>query len=266
MLLKSTLAMVALVASSMMVSGCEPPCRHGLAKAFADNYAPVVQDTVVQLHSNLKANLFESTTTPVQITSVVPEKAIHDAVLNAVQETLDAYTHWAKGPTLENGIFQVMFNEKDPFKGDCNNPKRVDRRMPPPGESWTLQECEKMDYICGNPPSICHHLKMVKERIVDRIKNQLIEQATFDDGLLVHSLVENIKRSVRASMTKYGAGSMTDNVHVMEYANSLVNNAINSLSSWVNNEVENLCDGSSSQSSHCSGWDPQIKTEILKWP
>lgn len=266
MLLKSAFALVALMASSSMVSGCEPPCRHGLAKAFADNYAPVVQDTITLLHSNLKSNLFTSVTAPVQITSVVPEDAIRDTVLNVVSETLNAYTNRAQGQTLENGIFQVMFNEKDPFKGDCNNPKRVDRRMPPPGESWTMEECEKMDYICGNPPSICHHLKMVKERIIGRIKTQLTEHATFDGGVLVHSLVGQINAAVHVSMTKFGGGSMTDNIHVREYTNALVDNAIKSLDYWVSNDVENLCNGSSSQSSHCTGWDPQIKVEILKWP
>ncbi|KAI8089764.1 uncharacterized protein BX664DRAFT_333833 [Halteromyces radiatus] len=264
MLIKSTLAVVALVAT--MVSGCEPPCRRGVAQAFADSYAPVVQDAVSQLHSTLKTNLFQSITVPVQITSVVPEDSIKDAVLRAVQETLEIYTNRATGKPLTTGIYNVMFNEQDPFKGDCNHPKRLNRTMPPEGVSWTLDECDHMDYICGNPPSICYHLQMVKTRIIGRIKNQLTDNATFDDGLLVHSLVLNIKRAVHSVMTHYGAGSMTDNVHVMEYANSLVSNAIKTLGEWVNTDVQSLCDGSASESSHCSGWDPQIKLEILKWP
>ncbi|KAI8336307.1 hypothetical protein BC941DRAFT_428868 [Chlamydoabsidia padenii] len=265
MLLKSTLTLVALTAATL-VSGCEPECRHGVAKAFADSYAPVVQDTVLQLNTNLAADLFDSTSAPVQITSVVPENAIQDAVHGAVKKTLNDYVGRVTDGTLEKGIYNVMFNEQDPFKGDCNHPRRLTRNMPPKGESWTMEECEKMDYICGNPPSICYHLEMVKSRIIKRIQTQLKENALFDDGLLVHSLVQNIKRSIHGVMTHYGAGSMTDNVHVMEYANRLISNSIQTLDKWVNNEVEHICDGSDSQSSYCSGWDPQIKTEILKWP
>jgi hypothetical protein len=106
----------------------------------------------------------------------------------------------------------------------------------------------------------------VKERVVKRIQSQLTENATFDNGSLVHSLVLNIKRSIHAVMTHYGAGSMTDNVHVMEYANGLISRAIATLDKWVKTDVEHLCDGSATESSYCSGWDAQIKTEILKWP
>jgi hypothetical protein len=142
MLLKSTLTLVALAAATL-VSGCEPPCRRGVAKAFADSYAPVVQETVLQLNTNLKVSLFESTSAPVQITSVVPESAIQDAVHGAVKKTLDDYLgRRVTDNTLEKGIYNTMFNEQDPFKGDCNHPKRLTRNMPPEGESWTLEECK----------------------------------------------------------------------------------------------------------------------------
>ncbi|ORX62014.1 hypothetical protein DM01DRAFT_1315334 [Hesseltinella vesiculosa] len=265
MLLKKGLCVVALFSS--LTFACEPECRRGVARAFSDFYAPVVKDTVSQLQTTLRSSLFDGNPLPEQVSNVVPEKDLKDQVLAVVSNTLDEFGNRVAEKPLQQGIFSVMFSEKDPFKGDCNRPpRRLTRNMPPAGESWTLEECAKMDFICGNPPSICYHLEMVKERIIGRIKSQLTDHATFDDGLLVHSLVQGIKRSVHTVLTHYGAGSMADNVHVMDYANGLVSNTIRSLNLWINNDVKSLCDGSTSQSSHCTGWDSEIKTEILRWP
>ncbi|KAI8066336.1 hypothetical protein BC940DRAFT_65185 [Gongronella butleri] len=264
MLLKKGFCALALF--STLALGCEPECRRGVAKAFADVYAPVVKDTVTQLREELRSNLFANTPLPEQIANVVPESDLKEQVLAVVSSTLDEFSNRATDKPLAQGIFSVMFAEDKPFKGDCNHPRRLTRNMPPAGESWTLEECEKMDYICGNPPSICYHLKMVKERVIGRIKTQLTDHATFDDGLLVHSLVSAIKRSVHTVLTHYGAGSMADNMHVMDYANKLVSNGIRVLDGWINTDVKQLCDGNTAQSSHCVGWDAEIKKEILKWP
>ncbi|CAO3643851.1 unnamed protein product [Cunninghamella echinulata] len=262
MLLKKSLTILTLLTS--LVYSCEPECRHGVAKAFAESYKPVVYDTIDRLQVILKENLFTKDDVPKEISNVVPVKAIHENIITTTQKTLKEFAYRATEKQLEDGIFSVMFQEEDPFKGDCNNPKRLERKMPPPGVSWTLDECSKMDYICGNPPSICYHLEMVKGRILGRIESQLTDHATFDNGLLVHSLVQNIKKALHSVMVHFGAGSMTDGVAVIDYANLLVSNTIRSLDIWAK-DLKSICKGDNA-SAHCTGWDDHIKAEILQWP
>lgn len=72
----------------------------------------------------------------------MPEQALQKGVTASLKETLQIFVDWAAEKPLEDGIYRVMFAEKDPFKGDCNNPKRLDRKMPPEGESWRRDECK----------------------------------------------------------------------------------------------------------------------------
>ncbi|KAL0095244.1 hypothetical protein J3Q64DRAFT_1828786 [Phycomyces blakesleeanus] len=246
------------------VLACEPECRHGLAEDFAGHYAPVIDKTIRSLQASLTTSL-SNTTVPASLSAVVPEDILRQNIQSAVDGTLRDFTVQSTGTTLNNGIFRVMFAEDKPFKGDCNNPKRVDRRMPPPGESWTLEECEKMDYICGNPPSICHFLPMVKERIIGRIQSQLSSSATYDNGLLVRSLVQNTKHAVYSSLTRYGAGSLSDDPHVLLLVNTLVSHTIESLDVWAATDVQQFC-RTPDQKELCDGWDDAIIKEILIWP
>ncbi|KAI8140667.1 hypothetical protein BJV82DRAFT_622054 [Fennellomyces sp. T-0311] len=259
---KSTLLLLSVLASAAFA--CEPECRHGLAAAFAAFYAPVVQLSVQDLHHTFSGTLFNATI-PKQVSAVVPEEALRAGLMNSLSDTLDLFVDQAAGKPLEDGIYSVMFSEKDPFKGDCNNPARLTRKMPPAGESWRRDECVKMDYICGNPPSICHFLDPIKLRIVTRLREQLVGYATFDNGFLVRNVVQTVKQTTSAVLAQYGAGSLIEDPNVTAYIDGLVSNSVRSLDTWAAVDVKQLCERPG-QLEACNGWDEEIIPEILKWP
>lgn len=289
-MLKSALALLFTLAvtTAPTTLACEPECRHGVAAAFAEQYVPVVKVAVNDLSNTFASTLFNANATlPNHVAAVVPEQTLRSSLTASLSDTLDLFVDEATGKKLESGIFSVMFSEEDPFKGDCNAPpRRLTRNMPPPGESWTREECkytcvlykmaviliipfydkgEKMDYICGNPPSICYHLSLVKERIVKRIRSQLEDYATFDNGFLVRNVVQTVKQTTEGVLSHYGAGSMVKDPSVTTYVNALISNAIQSLDVWATVHVKQLCDRDSDNQA-CNGWDEQIIPEILKWP
>ncbi|KAI9493670.1 hypothetical protein BDB00DRAFT_822069 [Zychaea mexicana] len=259
---KYTLLLLSALVSAALA--CEPECRHGLAHAFAGFYGPVVELAVGDLQNTFSNTLF-NLTIPTQISATVPDDVLRTGVTNGLSDTLQLFVNEATGKPLEDGIFSVMFSEEKPFKGDCNHPARLTRKMPPTGESWYREECVKMDYICGNPPSICHFLDDVKDRIVRRIRTQLEGYATFDNGFLVRNVVQTVKQSTRGVMEKYGAGSMVNDPNVTSFINGLISNAVRSLDMWAALDVKQLCNRAH-ETEACHGWDEQIIPEILKWP
>lgn len=122
-----------------------------------------------------------------------------------------------------------------------------------------------MDYICGNPPSICHFLDDIKQRIVGRVRSQLESYATSDSGFLVRNVVQTIKESVRGVLSQYGAGSMVDDPSMTQFVERLISNAVRTLDVWVSVDVRDLCTKPDHQEI-CNGWDEEIIPEILKWP
>lgn len=141
MLLKS-ISVVLLVATSTVL-GCEMDCRRGLSKDFASFYSPVIKDTVNNLQSQLISSI-QKVTVPTIITTDIDKTQITQGLEKSIETTLDSFVTMATADSkLAEGFYQVMFNEELPYKGDCNNPKRLNRKMPPPGESWTLEECKK---------------------------------------------------------------------------------------------------------------------------
>ena len=136
---KRTLLLLSVLVSAAFA--CEPECRHGLAAAFAGFYGPVVQLSVQDLQHTFTSTLF-NVSIPKQVSAVVPEDALRTGLANSLSDTLDVFVEQATGKPLEDGIFSVMFSEEKPFKGDCNNPARLTRKMPPAGESWYREECK----------------------------------------------------------------------------------------------------------------------------
>ncbi|CAO3652966.1 unnamed protein product [Cunninghamella echinulata] len=167
---------------------------------------------------------------------------------------------------LQNNIYSVIFNDAEkPFKGDCGAPpKKLTRKTPPPGESWTLQECEAMDYICGNPPSICHFLELIKQRIIDRMKILLEEPVQFD-GIIFKSLAQDTKQTIQGLMVKYGAGSLLRDQSVFGYINNIIRDIMITFDEWVQSDIKNLCQDPD-QELFCGGWDNDIKYDILQFP
>ena len=124
------------------VFGCEMDCRRGVSQNFADYYTPVVQMSVDSLESQLTSSL-QKVKIPTKITDQVPSTELTQDMQNAIHSSLQNFVKVATSkPRLAEGFYQVIFNEELPYKGDCNNPKRLTRKMPPPGESWTIEECK----------------------------------------------------------------------------------------------------------------------------
>ena len=139
MLVKSLFTIVAAALASTSLA-CEPECRRGLAADFAKHYGPVVELAVNHLQDSFASDVTNATL-PSSVSSVVPENALHRELTTQLSNTLDVFVEEASGKDLQSGIFSVMFAEENPFKGDCNHPARLTRKMPPEGESWTREEC-----------------------------------------------------------------------------------------------------------------------------
>ncbi|KAG0756679.1 hypothetical protein G6F21_010767 [Rhizopus arrhizus] len=250
---------------NVTVFGCEMDCRRGVSQNFADYYTPVVQMSVDSLESQLTSSL-QKVKIPTKITDQVPSTELTQDMQNAIHSSLQNFVKVATSkPRLAEGFYQVIFNEELPYKGDCNNPKRLTRKMPPPGESWTIEECEKMDYRCGNPPSICHFLDEVKQRCIGRMRKQLGEYASFDSGILVRSLVKDTRRSIYSTLANHGVGQLSEDKSVETFVARLVTTIVGALNKWVAVDVANLCE-TPGQEDACNKWDNEIKKEILKWP
>ncbi|KAI9472072.1 MAG: hypothetical protein EXX96DRAFT_582789 [Benjaminiella poitrasii] len=270
-LLTFFLAYKMLVKSLLLLSlvpftlACEMDCRRGVSGDLARYYAPVLNETIHELEPQLSRSL-QDITVPATITAEVSQAEILDDLRQAISTTLEDFFELASAPSrLADGFYQVIFNEELPYKGDCNHPKRLDRKMPDPGESWTMEECRKMDYRCGNPPSICYFLEDVKSRCVGRMKRQLTEYASFDNGRLVSDLVRGARRSITTSLSNHGMGQLSESAAVEGYVAKVVSAIIRTLDHWVANDVRELCE-KPGQEDLCHGWDDAIRKEILKWP
>ena len=105
----------------------------------------------------------------------------------------------------------------------------------------------------------------VKDRIVTRIRKQLEDYATFDNGFLVRNVVQTVKQTTHTVMAQYGAGSLLDDPNVTTFVDGLVSNSVRSLDYWAAVDVKQLCERASQQEA-CNSWDEEIIPEILKWP
>jgi hypothetical protein len=123
------------------VLACEMDCRKGLAGDFAEVYTPVIENSVNGLESSLESSI-KAIKVPTILTNEVSEEEMYTNIENAVKKSLKQFVTYATDSKLADGIYRVMFAEELPYKGDCNNPARLTRKMPPQGESWTLEECK----------------------------------------------------------------------------------------------------------------------------
>ncbi|KAI1320955.1 hypothetical protein EDD11_009278 [Mortierella claussenii] len=139
------------------------------------NYQILSNDYFTSLSHKIEQSLFygiptaETTLTPAETTAAI--KILQDSVERA-QNAWDV--------SIFHTVFDTIFKDEPKFKGDCNYPKRV--TQPPLGVNWTMPDCHNMDYICGNPPSICHFMPMIKTRIVQKLRAELQTRVDGDDG------------------------------------------------------------------------------------
>ncbi|KAI9300536.1 hypothetical protein BJ944DRAFT_272896 [Cunninghamella echinulata] len=261
-MLKKLLLFLLLLYSQLIIA-CERPCRDAIAKSFTEKYSPLIHHVIDKLQDPL-LHTIQQKQVPEQLSSTMPIDVLQSMLTNRILiqiQQLKNHTTF----NLQDNIYNVMFKDVDPpFKGDCSVPKRLERKVPPPNESWTLQECELMDYVCGNPPSICHFLDMIKQRIIDRMKILLEEPVQFD-GIIFKSLAQDTKQTIQGLMVKYGAGSLLRDQSVFGYINNIIRDMMHTFDEWVESDIKNLCDDPD-QELFCGGWDNDIKYEILKFP
>ncbi|KAF9978270.1 hypothetical protein BGZ73_003077 [Actinomortierella ambigua] len=141
------------------VQACERECQQNVSRAFADKYEVISNYYYGFLNENIENSLFWG------VPKASYSKAEAESSLVTLQTAVDeARKAW--NTKIYTNVFDSIFKDEPKFKGDCNHPKRV--IQPPLGVWWKPEDCHQMDYICGNPPSICHFMPMIKKRI--RIK------------------------------------------------------------------------------------------------
>ncbi|KAF9924994.1 hypothetical protein FBU30_005158 [Linnemannia zychae] len=161
----TTLATLALSFEIFITTdACERQCQLNVSHAFADKYQLLSASHFAILSQKIGQSLFYG----VPSTAYSPTEA-SNAILHLQEAVVRAQHVW--DAPLFRTIFDTIFVDEPKFKGDCNEPHRVDQ--PPLGVNWTMSDCHAMDYICGNPPSICHFMPMIKARIEKKLTEQL---------------------------------------------------------------------------------------------
>ncbi|KAJ2960454.1 hypothetical protein NQZ79_g4214 [Umbelopsis isabellina] len=279
--MKLSIGVTALAALAAVVSACEPECRHGVATDFANSYHDAIAHTLQLLKPELtKFSVHD--TLPSQISAAVSEDALRAGIEAGVTSSIDKMITAVTGESLDKLYYAELFNTGPgkAFKGDCNaivpetGKPRLTRKMPPAGESWTMEECEKMDYICGNPPSICHFLPeyssilpfifKAKERLLNQTRARLSQYSAVN-GVFQRTLENDIRNSVVNVLSREGAGSLVDDPIVNDMMNSIIAKQLIGLLNWSKRDVQNLC-RTSDQDILCNSWDEEIKRKILVWP
>ncbi|KAF9968100.1 hypothetical protein BGZ70_006642 [Mortierella alpina] len=224
-----------------LVQACEHECRVNVSHAFADKYQQLSSNYFTLLSQRAQDQIFHGI--PVQTMGALDKdnaiKLIQDAVTRA-QNTWDV--------TIYPTVFNTIFIDKPPFKGDCNAPFRV--KQPPLGVNWTMSDCHKMDYICGNPPSICHFMPMIK----DRIGKKLIAQLRARVGGVDSDLYINFLRPA------------VDTLLMQEDKFSTFQVALRGNLNQVLESFQDVTDNFANEDQWSHDWDMEIKTLLLTFP
>ncbi|KAG0365564.1 hypothetical protein BC939DRAFT_481651 [Gamsiella multidivaricata] len=224
------------------VQACERECQVNVSHAFADKYQIVSSHYFTLLNRKIEESLFygipvAQTLSPAESTAAV--KTIQDSIVKA-QNAWDV--------TIFPTVFDTIFKDEPKFKGDCNHPHRV--RQPPLGVNWTMPDCHNMDYICGNPPSICHFMPMIKHRIVRKLIMQLQSRVDGDDSDVYTNFIAPALQTLLTGQTK-----------LQQYSATLHGN-LNQILEAVKNELDEFAD----ESQWKREWDMEIKILLLTFP
>ncbi|KAK3829696.1 MAG: hypothetical protein J3R72DRAFT_426079 [Linnemannia gamsii] len=162
----SFLAALLALTYTQPAQACERLCQLNISHAFADKYQLLTSQHFLTISQKINQSLFHGVPPPP--TAYSPTEA-NNAVLHFQESLTRAQRAW--DVSLFQIVFETIFVDAPQFRGDCNEPHRVDQ--PAVGVNWTMSDCHAMDYICGNPPSICHFLPMIKLRIERKLTNLL---------------------------------------------------------------------------------------------
>jgi len=244
-----TILVVLLLSITFSVNACEQDCREGIAKAFADRYAKELKPRFDLFAADLKSSkLFKN----IQLTNfmssnkVTPFKAQVSKDLTAEVSKLQK----SFASSISNLVLNSIFNQEPKFKGQCQKPLRV--IQPPVGTPWKESDCVKQDYICGNPPAICHFMdQIVKPRNVKNISNLLKTKAKAN-GEFFKILIKSIKKST-VKFAKSGKAPALD---------TLISKNLNAILDAFGKEFsKSFCKGTS-----CNKYDSAIKKILLSFP
>ncbi|RHZ88825.1 hypothetical protein Glove_21g358 [Diversispora epigaea] len=183
---------------------CEKSCQNGIGGAFAQAYTKEITNLFKQFNSKLENSLFNKVSGIKSST----KKEIYNSCVHTTSDTMKDFES-----NLVNIVKSGIFNQAPKFKGQCQHPLRV--TQPPKGVNWTLSDCEKQNYICGNPPSICHFMDaLVKPRNVENINQNFIKtftkSSTFLNKIsaLISSKVDD--KSKATAITKNFSDTLND--------------------------------------------------------
>jgi len=248
--MKSSLTFIAtIVAISVLLfsvvptNACEQSCRTGISLAFGDNYSIEVDKIFPELENGLKDNLLKGFSGSV---STSTKSSFNKIIEQETDKCKKAFTgNFAK--LIEDSIF----NQAPQFKGQCQHPLRV--IQPPAGVAWTMEDCEKQDYFCGNPPAVCHYMdQYVKPRNVKNV-NESLKDRLSPNGSCFNSLVKSLIISATKSNIK-----VTD---LPSFVQSIEDNIENEFSSFTNYFQQEFCKGTT-----CDKYDHDIKVKLLSYP
>ncbi|CAG8460387.1 16576_t:CDS:1 [Racocetra persica] len=184
------------------VKSCETECQNGISNAFAVSWTDEVKPIYGNFQTNVLDHLFYGISSDkVSNDSTAVDnltKDVRSSVTNQTQSFTEAFISSMAG-IIKNAIF----NEEPKMKGDCNHPRRV--KQPPLGVNWTYDDCIKMDYVCGNPPSICHFLDDNKAKCFRDLKENVTKSSEVGGDYInnINSTVTNILSSY--SLTPNGS-------------------------------------------------------------
>ncbi|KAI1316834.1 hypothetical protein EDD11_009412 [Mortierella claussenii] len=230
---------VALFAPSVLA--CERECQVNVSHAFADKYQLLSDRYFTLLNTKIEESLFYG------LPADTLTNAEKEAAIKTVKDSVvAAQTTW--GNTIFQTVFDTIFKDEPKFKGDCNHPHRVNQ--PPRGVNWTMPDCHNMDYICGNPPSICHFMPMIKTRTVNKLIGQMQARVDGDDSDVY---VNNLGPALQNILT---AQPKLKNFEATLHGN------LNQILESIKQSLANFADEAQWQHQ----WDLEIKMLLLTFP
>ncbi|KAG0367653.1 hypothetical protein BC939DRAFT_436918 [Gamsiella multidivaricata] len=223
------------------VLACERECQVNVSHAFADKYQFVSNHYFTLLDTKIEESLFYGI--PVDILTATERET---AIKTLKDSVTAAQTAW--GNTIFQTVFDTIFKDEPKFKGDCNHPHRV--IQPPRGVNWTMPDCHNMDYICGNPPSICHFMPMIKTRIVKKLTGQLQARVDGDDSDVYVNFIAPALQTTLTAQPK-----------LTSYVATLHGN-LNQILEAIKNNLDSFAD----ETLWKEEWDLEIKYLLLTFP
>ncbi|RIA87098.1 hypothetical protein C1645_778045 [Glomus cerebriforme] len=224
-------------------NACEQSCRTGISLAFGDNYSKEVKVLFVEFKKRLQDNLSNGFTGSVS-------SSARSSCNKVIEEETDKFEDTFTG-NFAKLIEDSIFNQSPQFKGQCQHPLRVNQ--PPAGVAWTMDDCQNQDYICGNPPAVCHFMdQYVKPRNVknvnESLKDRLSPNGSFFSTLSRAIIISAAKSNIKAN-------------DLPSFATVAEKNILDTFSGFVDYFAQEFCKGTT-----CDKYDHDIKVKLLSYP